>query len=273
MHEHVPVAQRREDAFRSFPFTEGGRGGGHERWILQLRAVQPIDLPQRREVQQPGHLDDVTGVHVELAQQQLQHVLGHVVGDLEAHRRAETPARQLSLERLQQIFVAIFLDLEIRIASDAERVVLDDLETGEQHRQERRDQFLHRQKARFTAAAVELDEAIDVVGHFDSSEVLTAVVGGLDGDREIQAQPTHERERMRRVDGKRCQHREDLLVEVGRQPFPLGVVELIPRDDDYSLVGEGWAHRVEEHMCAPISDLLSALTDPTQLFAGRKAVG
>ena len=140
--------------------------------------------------------------------------------------------------------------------------------------QERRDQFLHRQEARLRAfAGVEFDEAVDVVGHLDSGEVLTAVVGSLDGDGQVQAQPTHERERMRRVDGERRQHREDLLVEVGRQTFPLGVVELVPRDDDDSLVRERRAHRVEEHMRVPVGDLLSAFADPTQLFAGRKAIG
>ena len=132
--------------FGRLAFAERRRGGGHERRILQLRAVDAVDLPQRRQVQQPGHLDDVTGVHVELAQQQLQHVLGHVVGDLEPHRGTESPAGQLPFERLQQVFVAVLFDLEIRVAGDAERVVLDDLQAGEQHRQERRDQFLHRQE-------------------------------------------------------------------------------------------------------------------------------
>ena len=135
---------------------------------------------------------------------------------------------QFPLERLQQIFVAVLFDLEIRIAGDAERMVLDDLQAGEQHRQERRDQLLHRQEPQCAVAAVQLDEAVDVVGHLDSGEVLAAVVGMLDGDRQIQAQPAHERERMRGIDGQRRQHREHLLVEVGRQPVPLGVVEFVP---------------------------------------------
>ena len=161
------------------------------------------------------------GFDVEFAQQQLEHVLGHVVGDLEPHRGAEPPAGQFALERLQQVFVAVLLDLEVRVAGDPERVVLDDLQAGEQHRQERGDQLLHRQEAHHVGrafAAVELDEAVDVVGHLDSGEVLAAVVGMLDGDRQVQAQPADERERVCRVDGQRRQHREHLLVEVRRQP-------------------------------------------------------
>ena len=95
----------------------------------------------------------------------------------------------------------------------------------------------------------------------------------LDGDGQVQAQPAHERERMRRVDGQRRQHREHLLVEVGRQPVPLVVVELGPGDDQDALLGERRAHRVEEHVRLSAGDLLSAFADAAQLFAGRQAVG
>ncbi|SIN42197.1 Uncharacterised protein [Mycobacteroides abscessus subsp. abscessus] len=74
-------------------------------------------------------------------------MLGHVVGDLKAHRRAEPPARQLPLKCLQKVLVAIFLDLEISVPGDAERVMFDDFQAGEQRRQMRGDEFLHRQKA------------------------------------------------------------------------------------------------------------------------------
>ena len=144
--------------------------------------------------------------------------------------------------------------------------MLDDLQAGEQHRQERRDQFLHRQEAQCAVPGVQLDKAVDVVGHLDSGEVLTAVVGVFDGDGEVQAQPADERERMRRVDRQRCQHREHLLVEVGRQPVPLGVVELCPRDDQDALVGQRRADRVQEHVRVPAGDLLRAFTDAPQLL-------
>ena len=236
--------------------------------------VDAVDLPQRRKIQQPRHLDDVTGVHVELAQQQLQHVLGHVVGDLEPHRRAESPTGQFALERLQQVLVAVLFDLEVGVAGDAERVMLDDLQAGEQHRQEGRDQLLHRQEPQLTVSAVQFDEAVDVVGHLDSREVLTAVIGVLDGDGQVQAQAADERERMRRVDRQRRQYREHLLVEVGRQPVPFVVVELGPRDDDDALVGERRAAPNSRNTCAcRTGDLLGAFADPAQLLAWGKAVG
>ncbi len=78
----------------------------------------------------PRHLHHIAGMYVELTQQQFEHVLGHVVGDLEAHRRAESAPCQFTFQRLQQIFVAVFLDLHVGVAGDAEDVMLDDLHAG-----------------------------------------------------------------------------------------------------------------------------------------------
>lgn len=59
---------------------------GNERTILQVRTIQTVDLEQRGQVEQSGYLDDVGRIDVEFPQQQLEHVLAHVVGDLETHR-------------------------------------------------------------------------------------------------------------------------------------------------------------------------------------------
>ena len=150
-----------------------GTNGG----VLERRPVDAVDLPEARQVEQAGHLDHVARSDVELAQQQFEHVLGHVVGDLEPHRRAEPPAGQFALECLQQILVAVLLDLEVGVAGDPEGVVLDDLQAGEQHVQERRDQLFHRQEAessRANRSRLDADEPVDVVGHLDPGEVLAA---------------------------------------------------------------------------------------------------
>ncbi len=62
-----------------------GGGGGNERPILERGPVDAVDLPQRREIQQPGNFDDISGRDVEFTQQQLEHALGHVVGDFQPH--------------------------------------------------------------------------------------------------------------------------------------------------------------------------------------------
>ena len=276
VHENIPITQRREDALGCFPLAERRWRRWHEGRILQRRPVNLVDLPQRREVQQPGHVDDITGIDIEFTQQQLQHALCHVVGNFQTNGGAEPPARQFPLERLQQVFVAVLFHFEIRVTGNAERVVLDDFHAWEKHRQERGDQLLHRQEphhVRRAFAGAQLDEAIDIVGHLDSGEVLSTVVGMLDGDREVQAKPAHERERVCRVDRQRGQDREHLLVEVRRQPRALVLVELGPRHDHDAFIGQRRAHRVEEHMRMPAGDLLSALADPAQLLARRQSVG
>ena len=122
-------------------------------------------------------------------------------------------------------------------------------------------------------AVVELDEAIDVVGHLDPGEVLSAVVGLAHRDRQVQAQPADERERVSGVDGQRCQDREDLFVEVGGQLVAFGLVQIGPRDDVDAFLGQRRPHRVEEHPGVPGGDLLRLLADAAQLLARGQTVG
>ena len=280
--QHIAFAQRRENTPGRFAVGEGGIGGGNECPILERRPVDAVDLPQRRQVEQPRHLDDVTGVHVEFAQQQFQHALGHVVGDLESHRRTEPPARQFPFQRLQQVLVAVLFNLVVGVAGDAESVMLDDVHTREQHRQERGDQLLHRQvsdhrrvsfAALCTVAAFEFDEAINVVGHLDPGEVLTAVIGLLDGDRQVQTQPAHKWERVCRVDRQRRQHREHLLGEIGRQLVALSLIQIGPRDYIDAFLGQRRSHRIQKHPSMPRRNLLGLFADAGQLLARCQTVG
>jgi hypothetical protein len=215
MQQHIAVAQGGENALARL--AERGIRGGHERGVLQPGPVDRVNLPERREIEQTGNLNHVAGIHVEFAQQQFQHVLRHVIGDLEAHRRAEPAAGELALQRLEQILVAV-LDVHVGVAGDPEGMVLNDFHAGEQHRKQSRDQLLHRQEAHqvVVAGALELDEPVDVVRDLDPREMLTAVLRGAHRDRQVQAQPADERERVGGVDGQRGQDREYLLVEIGR---------------------------------------------------------
>ena len=66
VHQDVAVAQGGENALAGL--GERRMGGRHERPVLERRPVDGVDLPQRREIEQPGQLDDVTGMDVEFAQ-------------------------------------------------------------------------------------------------------------------------------------------------------------------------------------------------------------
>ena len=173
-------------------------------------------------------------------------MLAHVTGDLEPHRWPEPATGQFALQSLQQILVAI-LDVHIGVAGDPEGMPLDDLHAGEQRGQERRDELFHRQEANgldVADGAVEPYEPVDVIGHLHAGEVLAAVLGGADGDREVQAEPADERKRMGRIDGEWCQDREDLLLKIVRQVGAFGIGEIRPTDDGNSVLSQSRLNRI-----------------------------
>ena len=73
-------------------------------------------------------------------------MLADGVGDLEPHRRAEPAAGQLAFQRLQQVLVAVLVDLQVGVAGDPERRALDDLHAGEQLAEVGGDQVLDGQE-------------------------------------------------------------------------------------------------------------------------------
>ena len=242
-----PVAQGGEDAARHLALGEPGVGGRHERRVLQVRPVGlVVDLPQRGQVQQAGHPQHVLVVHVQLADEQLQHVVGDRRGDLQPDRRAEPAPGQLPFQGLEQVLVAVLVDLHLGVAGDPEQVALDHLHAGEQLPQVHRDQVLHRQHPHARLVPVDPDEAGHVVGHLHPGEQLGAAVRVADRHRQVQRPPGDVRERVRRVHRERGQHREDLLPEVGAQPLPLGVAQLAPAQDADALVGQLGQHVVDE---------------------------
>ncbi len=85
-------------------------------------------------------------VHVELADEQVEHVVGDRGGHLQPDRRAEPAPGQLALQRLEQVLVAVLVDLEVGVAGDPEQVALDHLHAGEQLPEVGGDQVLDRQE-------------------------------------------------------------------------------------------------------------------------------
>ena len=100
--------------------------------------------------------------------------------DLQPDRRAEPAPGQLPLQGLQQVLVAVLVDLELGVAGDPEQVALDHLHAGEELAQVGRDELLD---AGSDAAAprlvpVDPDEAGHVVRHLDPGEQLRPAVAG-----------------------------------------------------------------------------------------------
>ena len=166
--------------------------------------------------------------------------------------------------------------------------MLDDLHPGEQLIEVGCDQIFQRQQNRFRRGIrgfrvvlpkfrrhepIDLNEAVDVVGHLDACEMFAAFGDVFDGHRQIEAQAGDVRERVRRVDRERGQNREHLFMEVRGHPAALVVGQLVPGDDVNVVVRQGLADRVEEHPGVAFGQHLCALCDECQLLARRQSVG
>ena len=96
----------------------------------------------------PGQLEDLAVGDLELAHEQLEHVRV----DRSPRPRGGPAARtggacSSLLERLEQVLGVVLLDLEVLVAGDPERVVLEDLHAREELVEVRGDDVLERDEA------------------------------------------------------------------------------------------------------------------------------
>ena len=78
--------------------------------IVQLGPVDLGEVEQAAQVERPGEAVDLLRGDVELADQQVEGQVVHVVADLEADRRPEPAAQQLGLEGLDEVLGLVLLD-------------------------------------------------------------------------------------------------------------------------------------------------------------------
>ena len=133
--QHLTVLQRREQVGRLGGLDLGQFRVrlGQEGRVLQRLPVEVGDREQPAQVERARQPEDLLLGDVELADQQLEHLVVDVVLDLEAHRRAsDLAAQQLLLEGEQQVLGVVLLDLDVLVAGHPERAVADDLHAGEQ---------------------------------------------------------------------------------------------------------------------------------------------
>ena len=121
-----------------------------------------------------------SSVEVELALEQLAHLVGDVGADLEAHGPAELAAPQLDLDRGEQVVGLLLLEGEVGVAGDPEGVGGLDLHAGEQLVEVGGDDLLERHEP---LAVGHHHEPRQQVGHLDPGEAPLA------GDRVAQRAP------------------------------------------------------------------------------------
>ena len=217
------------------PFCSRGwkaqRRRGHVRRVVQLGPIDLGEVEQAAQIERTGQAVDLLRGDVELADQQVEREVVHVVADLETDRRAEPAPQELGLEGLDEVLGLVLLDHDVLVAREAERVVVEDLHAGEEVFEVVRDELLERQVPHGVAVAGDVHEARQHRRDLEPREFLPPGLRVADADREVQRQPRDVRERVRRVDGERHQHREDLALEVLGHAGALVVLELVPRDD------------------------------------------
>ncbi len=275
VHQDVALPQPVEHAARHLAVGQLRMGGRDERAVLEVVAVALAEhLPERRQVEQAGHPQHVVTVHVELADQPVEHVVADRRGHLEPDRWPEPPLRQLALERLQQVLVAVLVDLQLGVAGHPEQVPLLDLHAGEQLVQMDRDELLDAAgsgRARLSFCTVtNRGTLLGTLIRANSSEPLSS--GSRSSHREVERPAGDVRERVRRIDRERGQHREDLLPEVGAQPLALGRAQLAPADHLDALGGQLGPDLLGEAGRMPGDQVGRPLGDQLELVAQRDPV-
>ena len=199
--------------------------------VVKLGSVDLRQVEQAPQIQRSREAVDLLRRDVELADQQVEGEVVHVVADLEADRRAEAATQQLGLEGLDEILGLVLLDDDVLVAGETERVVVEDLHPREEVVEVVRDELLEREVAHGVAVAGDVDEAREHRRHLEPGELLATRSRIADADGEVQRQARDVGERVGRVDGERHQDREDLTLEVLGQSCALVVLEVLPRDD------------------------------------------
>ncbi len=218
-------------------------GGGQERGVLQLLARQVGDVVEAAQVERAGQPEHLVLVDPELGDQQLENLGGDGLLDLEPHRRAEAAAQQLLLERGEDVLGVVLLDLEVLVAGDPERVDLEHLHAREQPLEVLADHVLERHEA----LVADRHEPAEDRRHLDAREVLLAGARVADQHREVEREPGDVGERVGRVDGQRCEHREHPVAEQPLAGLLLLAVQVVPADQLDADLGERGHDLLAEH--------------------------
>ena len=250
LEQDVALPDDREDVVRvgGLGRCEVGVGERAERVVLEVGALEVGDEVEPAQVQRLGQAVDVLLVHAELADEHVEDVPVDLVLDLEPHGRAEPAARQLLLQRRQEVLGVVLLHLEVLVAGDPEGEAIADLHAGEQHVEVGGDDLLERHEAGehvvgergLPAGRVDVQQARQQGRDLDPREVLLARLRVDQRHRQVEREPGDVGERVRRIDGERRQDGEDLVGEEPGERLALVVGQLVPADDGDALLLQGW---------------------------------
>ncbi len=191
---------------------------------LQLGPLIGDHLSQLRHAQQPVHQLHVLFLRMQLLGDKAAQLFGHARLDLQAHQHPAAALLEQRLELAHQI-LGLFLDLDIAVANDPEGALADEIEAGEQRIHEQDQDRLERDEA-FDGPALlihplcrDLDEALHPCRHGQKRVHDAPIALALELEHQGEAQIGNERERVRRIDRQRRDHRQGVREKVIAQPF------------------------------------------------------
>ena len=191
----------------------------NEHRVLERRAVQLRDLAPVAEPHPiRGPHDDIV-FDLEVLHQDVEDTPRHVRLDLQERERAISQLLEPAIHRLEQVVGLVFLDHHVGVANDAEEMRPLEMSAGE----ELLDVAANHVFEEYERGAGGRREAIGQgheprqhPRHLDAGELRPAAVPDAHG--EVHAQVRDVRERMARIEGERREDREDLRLEVLREP-------------------------------------------------------
>ena len=219
------MSRRRMAAKMSAPSASDGRHAGHERRVLEVRAVEAEELLQVRPAEGGAAHLLVRPLRPHLPDQQGAQRARHLPGALVAHDEAEEALPQALLDGVQQGLPFPLPDLLVGVPRDAEEVAAHDrhfreelvdvgpddrLQPDQVGRRVRPVLDLHGRRVRRRRHR---DEAGQVARHLDPG-VAQPGVGIVQDDGEVDAAVGDVRELVRRVDRQRGEHGVDVALEV-----------------------------------------------------------
>ena len=145
---------------------------------------------------------------------------------------------------------------------------------GEQPRDEQAGRLLERDHPRdaVVGALRQADEALDLLRHADQRVHRLAVARARELKRDGEAEIGNERERMRRIDRERRQHREDVLEEIVFEPAPSPAWSRPAHRPARCLLPASSARSSRQRSCWSLASARHRLADPRELLGRRQPV-
>ena len=234
--KHVLLADRREDV--AVVVLDALGHAGSELRPKKVRAVVEHQLSDGRRADHAVQLEHLRFVHAQLAHHQAAQVAGRASRNRQVDHAPAPTALQSGLEFADQI-LRLLLELQIAVAKDLERALLGDIVARKDAADLLKQQLFKRKEPDLPFGAVlEPHEPVDLLGDGQQGLKSPAVVATDQAQSEHEALVRNERERMRGINGKRRQHREDVLHEDVFQIRLVGLGEAGPVEKNDALLFE-----------------------------------